>query len=64
MIKKLVENLKKDKGYFFGWQSNIAMAFKDEYARCHKKYKSKDDIHKIANKAAIEFLTLLIKASK
>lgn len=61
MIKKLIKNLKKDKQYYYSWQANIAMAFKDEYDRCSKKYKNRKDIHNIANKAAINFLNLLIK---
>lgn len=32
------------------------MAFKDKFDRNNKKYKSRKDIHKIVNNAAINFL--------
>ncbi len=58
-IAKLCLTLKKDKDYYYCWQSNIAMAFYDEYRRngnnlSHKKVKT------IANKAAKNFLNMLI----
>jgi hypothetical protein len=52
--------LKEDEGYYISWKANIAMAFKDEYDRNTKKYKNKNDIHEIANKAAKNFLNILI----
>ena len=58
-IKILTKKLVKDQDYFYGFQSNIAMAFVDEFNRSNKKYKSKDDIHQIANQAAINFLNQL-----
>jgi len=55
-IKILQKELKKDEGYFYGWQANIAVAFQDVYHNA----KDKKDIHKISNDAAIRFLKLLI----
>lgn len=61
MIEKLVKTLKNDKELFYAYQANIAMQFKDEYARNKKPYKNKKDIHVIASNAAKEFLDLFIK---
>ena len=47
MIEELIKNLKKDKGLYYSYQANIAMAFKDEYDRNTKKHKNRGDIHKI-----------------
>ena len=55
-MKVLVKALEEDEGYRYGWQANIAMAFKDEYAR---SISGNDTIHDISNKAAINFLTIL-----
>lgn len=60
-MKKIAKTLKADKGYFYAWQANIAVTFKDEYFRDKKKYKNKEDIHRIANNAAKQFLDLLCK---
>ena len=60
MINTLIKNLKKDSGYYESWKANIAMAFKDEYGRCEKRYKNRNDIHRIANKSADNFLNLLM----
>jgi hypothetical protein len=60
---KLFKALRKDKDFYYSYQANIAMAFKDEYAR-HKRlkpYLNNNDIHNIANNAAKDFLNLLIK---
>jgi len=59
-IKNLCSALKKDEDYYYSWQSNIAMAFQDEYNRNSKKYKNSVDIHTISNNAAKYFLDLLI----
>lgn len=56
----VVRHMKTDSFFYCGWQSNIAMAFKDERNRCEKLYLNKDTIHKIANKAANNFLKMLI----
>lgn len=62
MIKNLVKALKTDKGYFYSWQANIAMAFEDTYYQKKLKNKpSRKDIHEISNEAAIYFLGLLCK---
>ncbi len=62
--KKVFKELRKDEGYYYSWQANIAMSFKDEYDRCLKKYKNQKDIHQIANIAAKNFLNLLIGKRK
>ncbi len=67
-IKILIKELKKDKEFYYGWQSNIAMAFKDKYYNYKKKEKKRwlnmEDLHKIANESAKEFLNLLIREVK
>ena len=60
----IIKKLRKDEGLRISWQANIAMPFQDEYARCKKKYKNRQDIHKIANKAAEYFINLLTRESK
>lgn len=64
-INILIEILKIDEDYRRSWQANIAMCFKDE---CYRSFKESlyteyrdapEEIHKIANKAAINFLNLL-----
>lgn len=60
-IQKLGSELKEDPEYFYAWQANIAMAFFDEYRRNNKKYKNRDDLLKISNEAAKNFLSLIIK---
>ena len=62
MIDELIKNLKEDEDLYYAYQSNIAMAFKDEYDRNDKKYKNRTDVHEIANNAAKNFLNLLINA--
>ena len=59
-ISSLVSKLRKDKGYYVGWQANIAMAFKDEYARTGNNLSHKK-VHKVANQAANNFLRQLMK---
>ena len=58
MIKKLVETLKKDEDLYYGWQSNIAMAF---YDKARNQGIPNGKLHKIANDAAKNFLNLLIR---
>lgn len=59
----LINEMKRDPSYRFGWQSNIAMSFYDCAYRHKKKgnkhYLSNGDVHVIANEAANEFLNLL-----
>lgn len=57
-VKVLVKKLSKDPDYYMLWQSNIAMAFKDECSR--RNIGSKIRIHDAANVAAKYFLNLLI----
>lgn len=56
--------IKNDPELFDVWKANIAMAFKDEYSR-HKKANGRqmsvESVHGIANRAAENFLNLLIK---
>lgn len=52
--------LKKDKDYYFSWQSNIAMAFYDEDKRNKVRINS-DILYIICNNAAKNFLNLLCK---
>lgn len=62
-VKTLCEALSEDKSegsYYYSWQANIAMAFKDEYDRDAALPELKD-IHHIANQAAKNFLDTLIK---
>lgn len=60
-IHTLQAELLNDEDFRRSWTSNIAMAFKDNYHRSKLKYKSKGDIHIIANNAAEEFITQLCK---
>jgi len=67
-IKTLTKALKKDSELYYAYQANIAMQFKDEYARKRKGkmhgYINNEDVHQIANQAAKSFLDLLIKKRK
>lgn len=56
-IKHIVNALKEDYGYYYSWQSNIAMAFQDEFRR---EYLHKG-LHEISNNAAKNFLSLLMQ---
>lgn len=58
---EITKAIREDAEMFYGYQSNIAMAFVDEYRRRSKKYKNRQDIHKIANTAAKDFLNMWIK---
>ncbi len=73
-MEELVNELKKDKSegsYYYTWQANIAMVFKDEVCRIMKErlvgtmsqtiILSREAFHNIANNAAKNFLDLLIK---
>jgi hypothetical protein len=59
--KKAIEHLSKvlleDAGYYFAWQSNIAMAFQD---CCSRKGYKFPDLHEISNQAAKDFLSNLM----
>lgn len=61
-IDVLTKEIIQDEGYRYGWQANIAMAFKDEWERNMEKYGVKyclANIHAIANKSAQDFLDVL-----
>ena len=67
-IKKEVDVLRKalatDEGYFYSWQANIAVQFQDEWQRSANGGGlpcTAEQIHKISNDAAKNFLNLLIK---
>lgn len=59
-IKKAVEilqkELRKDKGFYYAYQANIAVAMQDAY----KEVSDKEDIHRISNIGASKFLDLFI----
>lgn len=57
-INILKKTLKKDKDYYYSWQSNIAMAFYAE-AKRNKVKVSTEKLHQISNDAAKNFLNLL-----
>ncbi len=61
MIEELKKALRTDKDFYYGYQSNIAVQFQDEFARSKKRYKTRDDIHEISNTAAKNFLNYLIR---
>jgi len=58
-VKHLCEKLSEDEDFYYGWQSNIAMAFLDEYTALVDN-PNITEIHKLANKAAKRFLDNLI----
>lgn len=65
-VETLCAALKEDAGYYYSWQANIAMAFKDEFWRTcstHQHLDLMDDesLHIIANKGADNFLKQLMK---
>ncbi len=62
-VKVLTTALKEDEGLREGYKANIAMAFKDEYARkkIDKNYVNSNDLNEIANQAADNFLNLWCK---
>lgn len=59
-VEKLCTELKNDPSFFYSWQSNIAMAFRDEYERQVVRPGFAAPVHVIANNAAINFLNTLI----
>lgn len=56
-VEKLIEELKADESYYYGWQANIAVAMQDAYGEAEDK----SDIHAISNEGAKRFLELLMK---
>lgn len=65
-MKIVCEAIRTDESYREGWLANIAMAFKDNY-RWYREKKGLDtifssiDCHIVANKAAEDFLNILIQ---
>jgi hypothetical protein len=61
----LIKKLQTDKELNRAYKDNIAMAFKDNYnwykKETGKNTMSQEDIHIIANRAAVDFLKLLCK---
>ena len=59
-VKTVTRVIKNDKELFESYKANIAMAFKDEFAKAkiEKNYINSDDLHKIANNATKNFLDL------
>ena len=66
MSKYLFERIKNEPDLYYAWQSNIAMAFKDEAKKWETidGYIYNEDIHQLANNAAKNFLDLLIYEPK
>jgi hypothetical protein len=59
-IQILVKALNEDESYRYGWQANIAVQFQDEFSRAlSDSPMNREQIHKISNQAAINFLNLL-----
>lgn len=62
-VKTAVETLRtallEDDGYYYSWQANIAMAFKDE---CFRQGLEHEKLHEIANQAAKDFLGNLTRS--
>jgi len=65
-IKLLGECLKSDEAYFHGWQSNVAIAFHDEFksliesGEIEAKFQNSFTFHDCCNNAAKRFLNLLL----
>lgn len=62
--KEDFRNDKEPGSNFYGWQSNIAMAFKDEFRRYAEEHEIEGtalnfNIHEISNTAAVNFLNIL-----
>ena len=68
-MKVFTDALKEDKSegsYYYSWQANIAMAFKDEFSRYAEDHEIEGsaknfNVHEIANNAAKNFLEILCK---
>lgn len=64
-IEIVCQVLREDRDYYISWQTNIAISFENEYWRTYNKegFSSNEleEIHKVANDAAHNFLKLLIK---
>ena len=65
-VQWITSRLRKDKDWYNAYQSNIAMAFYDEAKRSgivntKQEGDEKTSIHKIANRAATNFMDMWIK---
>lgn len=65
-VDTLCKALRSDESFYYAYQANIAMAFKDEFWRNIHSHADLDlmdveTLHIIANQAAKNFLDLLIK---
>jgi len=62
IIDAMLED-KEEGSYYYSWQANIAMAFKDEYERFNPNMQdgNKHILHMIANNAAKNFLDTLCR---
>jgi len=60
LIKALSED-KTEGSYYYSWQANIAMAFKDEWdsEQFQQSQQDSEAVHRLANQAAKNFLNLL-----
>lgn len=58
-VSKLTHELSQDEGLYLAYQSNIAMAFYDEFRNQYPETYA-IDIHKVANDAAKRFLDSFI----
>jgi hypothetical protein len=66
-IDALVTELQKDKSegsYYYAWQSNIAMAFFDQFLNDHEGLLTTRQLHEVSNKAAKRFLEAFIVTVK
>ena len=68
-VTALIKALSQDKtegSYYYSWQANIAMAFKDEWDREQFQQSQQDGeaVHRLANQAAKNFLNLLCHKSE
>ena len=53
----VVKQLREDSGYYYAWQSNIAIAFQDTLTNAGYNF---PDLHRLSNDSAKRFLDLLI----
>lgn len=62
-VSILCEEWRNDPNYFFAWQANISGCFKEEFDKSFIKIgcaDTIDQVHRIANQAAINFLHQLM----
>jgi hypothetical protein len=59
-FNEVFEDIRNDEGLYIAWKSNIAMAFYDEARRSNSR-DSRKKLHEISNRAADNFLQLLLK---